>query len=616
MPQNRPSGRHRAPAKSAAKSAASRPAPKKAPADRGQPDGETDGIDRLRRSAERGDEQLSPIEVAAARLTGQPLPGRTTAATPPAPPTEPPSERPRRPAAPPPGGPPGTTPVVLPGPAPRSRTRRVLKWLAGGLAVVVLLTVVGGFVVYKHLEGNIVHLGISSEPKAVRPPNLTKAQNILLIGSDTRAFKGGAAFGTEVGGARSDTTILVHLSAGGKKAVLVSIPRDSYVQIPSCRITNGAGTATPGAGVSQPHMDKFNSAYSIGGPNCTIATVEALTHVRIDHFVEVNFQGFQRMVNALGGVNVCVRKPISDPIRYLNGHYIGSGLQMHAGVNRLVGKQALAFVRARYGIGDGSDIGRIKDQQLFISAVIRKATSAGLLVDIPRLYSFLDAATSSIRTDPGFSLTKLKALADRLHGLKPDKVILLTVPFVYDAPGVPSADIAWDPTRAPLLWAAIRDDQVLPGEVRTNPKPSASASPSAAPSADTLSVPPSAIHVTVLNGTGEAGFARRVAGELRGVGFDAGISYTRPGQFAQSVIRYGPTRADSARTLAAAVPGATLQEDPTLGSGLQLIAGANFTAVQAVHVAAPSLNPSASPSPSSSTALDLTNAASNVCAST
>jgi LCP family protein required for cell wall assembly len=474
----------------------------------------------------------------------------------------------------------------------RSRTRRILGRIALGLAVVLVVTLAGGVLVYKHLAGNITHQAIDRINGA--PPKLNKAQNILLIGSDTRAFAGGAAFGRDVGGARSDTTILVHLSAGGRKAVLVSIPRDSYVEIPKCRLSNGQ--------ISTPHMDKFNSAYALGGPSCTIATVESLTDIRIDHFVEVNFQGFQRMVNALGGVNICLSKDINDPVRLSGGHYIGSGLVLPAGPHTLKGKEALAFVRARYGVGDGSDIGRIKDQQLFISSVIRKATSAGLLFNPIALYNFLDAATKSIRTDPHFGLSQMKSLADRLHGLKPGTVTLLTVPFLFNAPGVPAADVGWDPAKAPALWRALRDDTGLPGEARPTPAPSSSA-------VSTLTVPPSAIHVRVLNGTGASGIAHRVAAQLASEGFIVSSGNAGASNYATSVVRYGSSREQSSQTVAAAVPGSVRQPDPSLGSSVELIIGANFSNVVPVTVA------QVTPAPSPSSSLDSITADQNLCAS-
>ena len=335
-----------------------------------------------------------------------------------------------------------------------------MSWIALGLGVILVITAAGGYLVYRHLSGNIPHQAISV-PGNRPAEGPGKSENVLLIGSDSRAFAGGAKFGAEVTGARSDTTILVHISADGKKAVLVSIPRDTYTEIPPCRL--------PGGKLSAPTKNRFNVAYNIGGPSCTIATVEHLTHLRIDHFVEVNFLGFQRMVDALGGVKVCLTKPIDDPVRInpATGHKIGSGLVVDAGTHTFHGKDALGFVRARYAVGDGSDLSRIKNQQVFISAVIRKATSNRLLFNPFKLYSFLDAATKSIRTDPGFGLRQLKKLAGELHGLKPGKVDLLTVPLsnpnaYVDIGGVPASVVFWDKQRAGRIWQALRTDSPLP----------------------------------------------------------------------------------------------------------------------------------------------------------
>jgi len=313
------------------------------------------------------------------------------------------------------------------------------------------------------------------------------------------------------------------------------------------------------------------------------------------------------MVNALGGVNICLTKPINDPIRFVNGHYQGSGLVLPAGTSELKGTQALAFVRARYGVGDGSDIGRIKDQQLFISSVIRKATSAGLLVDIPALYRFLDAATKSIRTDPKFGLSQLKSLADRLHGLKPGTVSLLTVPFLYDAPGVPTADIAWDPAKAPALWEALRRDQPLPGQARTTPTPS----PAGSRAGNGLTIPPSAINVQVLNGTGETGIAHRVAAELEAEGFHAipGDASTRG--VTTTIVHYGSDRNESSMTVAAAVKGSTRELDPSLrATTIELVIGSDFGGVVPVTVS-PVAHATATPSPTPS--LDITTAGQDLC---
>ena len=424
---------------------------------------------------------------------------------------------------------------------------------------------------------------------------------MLLIGSDSRAFAGGAHFGSQVTGARSDTTILVHISADGKKAVLVSIPRDTYTQIPPCHESGGR--------VSSPQWNKFNAAYSIGGPSCTIATVEHLTHLRVDHFVEVNFLGFQRMVDALGGVRVCLSHPINDPVRTnpATGGTVGSGLVVSAGDHTFHGKDALGFVRARYAVGDGSDLGRIKNQQVFISAVIRKATSTGLILKPWKLLKFLNAATKSIRTDPGFGLSQLKKLAGELHGLKAGKVALLTVPLsnanaYVPIGGVQASVVFWDKPRANALWHALRVDGPLPG---TAPKPQPSGSASPTPS---LVVPPSAIHVRVLNGTGQQGLAHKAAQDLAARGFVVdGVGDADSTGYEHSVVRYGQDREQSSETLAASVTNADRQLNAALSTTLELIVGSDYNGTQAVHV----VTPTATPTPTAS--LDVVTADRAVC---
>ena len=471
-----------------------------------------------------------------------------------------------------------------PDPHSRARLRRVLIWLSASLAVVLLIATVSGYLVYRHLNGNISHGKIViPDPRPSKVPG--DAQNILVMGSDTRDFKGGNKFGGEIAGARSDTTIVVHISADGEQATLVSIPRDTYARIPRCK--------TP-TGVSEPQWNKFNVAFTIGGPSCTIATVEHLTKLRIDHYVEVNFAGFKSMVDALGGVDVCISRPINDPIVKDANGYHGSGLVIGAGTHTLKGDQALAFVRARYGVGDGSDLGRIKNQQVFLSSMIRKATSTGLLLRPLSLYRFLNAATKSIETDEGFGLRQLKDLAGNLHGLKPGKVALLTVPLsnanaYVDIGGYQASVVFWDKQRARALWQALAQDKPLPG---TEPKPGPDGSASPTPR---LIVAPSAIRVRVLNGTGEPGLAARVAEELAARGFvidettDAGSE-----DYTQSIVRYGTEKRESSETLSASVPGSTRQQDAALGSTLELIVGSDYSGTVGVKLSSPTPTPSAS----------------------
>jgi LCP family protein required for cell wall assembly len=481
-------------------------------------------------------------------------------------------------------------PVDVPGaadppdPPAKPRLRRVLIWLSASLAVVLVISTVGGYLVYRHLNGNINHGKI--EIPGLRPTKVPgDAQNILVMGSDTRDFKGGNKFGGEIAGARSDTTIVVHISATGEHATLVSIPRDTYARIPRCK------TAT---GVSDPQWNKFNVAFTIGGPSCTIATVEHLTKLHIDHYVEVNFAGFRSMVDALGGVNVCITHAINDPVVQDANGYHGSGLVIDAGTHTLVGDQALAFVRARYGVGDGSDLGRIKNQQVFLSSMIRKATSKGLLFHPWALYKFLNAATKSIETDEGFGLRQLKDLAGHLHGLKPGKVSLLTVPLsnsnaYVDIGGFQASVVFWDKERARALWQALAQDKPLPG-TEPKPKPDGSASPT-----PRLIVAPSVIHVRVLNGTGEPGLAHRVAADLEARGFIVDeMTDADSTDYTESIVRYGTEKRESSETLSASVPGSTRQQDAALGSTLELIVGSDYSGTVEVTLSTPTPTPSAS----------------------
>jgi LCP family protein required for cell wall assembly len=480
-------------------------------------------------------------------------------------------------------------------PPHRSRKRRILKWTAISMASLLVLIVGGVVADYFYLSGKIKHDPTVVPSGAVRPTKAAsalKAQNFVLIGSDTRQGKSGKGTGgSNVQGARSDTTILMHISANNGGATLISIPRDSYVQIPSCVVG-------PNGQTSSPEMNKFNAAYSIGseydnkyGPSCTVHTIETLTGIHIDHFAVVDFAGFEHMVSALGGVKMCVAHRLYDPIIHDASGYHGSGLDLPAGKSvEINGTQALALMRARYALDGGGDLPRIKRQQEFIGAMIRKATSTSLLVNPFRLQSFLKAAASSLTTD-GFGLGTMHKLAGALHNVGAGGVRLLTVPNLTSAPGMPYGDVEWDPSKAPALWNAIKDDQPIPGT-----KPSASASPTPTPSGPTLSVAPSAITVNVLNGTGQSGIAHKVAAALAGKGFQIGTVGNAPSStYQQTQVNFGSTKVQSSQTVAASIPGAVRHKDPTAGSSITVIVGSNYTKV--VPVTITGATPSSTPSP-------------------
>ncbi len=355
----------------------------------------------------------------------------------------------------------------------RRRRRLTTKRLLIGLSVLALLVATGLVVAYKKLEGNINSVSIIGQlgdrPEAVKVSGPKEPMNVLVMGSDTRD-------GTKIGGdtpGLSDTTILLHLSGDRSRAYGVSLPRDAMVERPECTSKNGH-QKVPGG------LTQFNAAYAVGGPACTVKTVERLTDIRIDHYVVVNFVGFQQMVNALGGVRVCVPQEVNDTI----GH-----IHLPAGTYNVTGRQALDYVRVRHGLGaPNGDIGRMKRQQAFIAAMVEKAVSKGTLANPVRLYRFLDAATKSLTTDPGFAhLKELAVLGNQLKNIGLDNIQFITVP---NAPWPEDPNrLVWTP-EADQLWQRIRYDKPLgkfaataikpgkkPNASTEGPAPSGSATP-------------------------------------------------------------------------------------------------------------------------------------------
>lgn len=473
------------------------------------------------------------------------------------------------------------------------RAARVLSWIAVLASISVLAVAVTGYFLVGHYEGNITKLkGIlgtlpGQQPVAAAPNN---AQNFLIVGSDSRGnLKAGQGVqgsgATFVTGQRSDTVILAHLYGGNSdKVQLVSFPRDSIVDIPEF--------TDPTTGkVHNARQDRINSAFATGGPKLLIATVQQLAGVQIDHYLQVDFQGFQSMVDKLGGVDVCLSKPAVEH---------DSGINLTAGKHHISGAVALSFVRQRKGLANG-DIDRIKRQQQFIGAMVRKVLSAGTLANPFKLNGFLNVATASLQADENLDFGTMRSLALRMRNLGAGNVIFTTVHVsTIDGylPGLGSV-VLLDKTKNDELFSEIRQD-IAPG----TPAPKASAS--TAPAG--LIVPPSAIRVQVYNGSGINGLGRRAAGELGQLGFQVvGDPQTRGSGATGTIVSYGPTKADSARTLAAAIPGATLQSDPALGNVLQVVLGTSYTAAQAVTLSGTPTGTSsatASTPPKVSTALD------------
>ena len=290
------------------------------------------------------------------------------------------------------------------------------RWLAvSGAAVAITAGVVAGGSYWK-LESNLKTVDLAKEITHPRPPSTPgRPLNILLIGKDD---------------GRSDTAMVVQLNAAGDQARVVSIPRDTMVPRPQC------GNHPPA------RIAMFNSAFATGGAACTVATVEQMSGIRIDHFVQIDFNGFRDVIDRLGGIDITVPEPIDDE---------KSGLHVPAGPTKLDGTQALAFVRTRYSIGDGSDLNRIKNQQLFMRALSEKIANENWLASPQKTFSLADLMTRSIVTDEEIgSISKLADLAGKLTALKPESITYVTLPtetYPPDPnrvqPRQPDADALW-----------------------------------------------------------------------------------------------------------------------------------------------------------------------------
>jgi len=380
------------------------------------------------------------------------------------PPDEDPAEHPAEPAlieVDPPGPPPDTSgegdqaPPARPARKPRSarrrrRTKLILACGSASLALLLVAVTAGGYVLLKHFNANIQQDDLTGL-LGKQPVNLhPQAENIMVIGSDSRNGLS-KAFGSGLVTDQSDTLMIVHIPANRQWAEVMSIPRDSWVNIPSCKMGDGQW--------SSPTQFKINEAFAIGnlygnhtalGIACTIRTLEQDTGIYINHFVAVNFTGFESMVAALGGVEECNPTPINDPL---------SGLHLTAGYHLLTPTQALGYVRARYTLGDGSDLERIGRQQAFMSSLVSRVKSK--LLNPLAIYRFLDAATRSLTIDTQLGgITGLYDLGQSLRSLPSDKIAFFTLPNFPRGEVVPgdTANVLWTQPEDNAIFASFRDD--------------------------------------------------------------------------------------------------------------------------------------------------------------
>ncbi|WP_296648476.1 LCP family protein [Rhodoluna sp.] len=300
--------------------------------------------------------------------------------------------------------------------------------------------------------------------------------NMLLVGSDTRAGQG-EGYGNETS-VLADVIILLHVSADRKHATALSFPRDLLVPWPACPSTS----IPPGPGYLPQSLGQINATIANGGPGCTLLTVEALTGLKIPYLAMIDFKGVIEMSNAIGGVEVCVTKPIHDSYTYLN---------LAAGKHVLQGKDALKFLRTRHGVGDGSDLSRISNQQVFLTSLVRKVKSAGVLGNPIYLYSLASAAARNMKLSESLTnVNVMVAMAGALKNVELDKMTFLQVPSRGGLPAPYSGRVAPIYETANLIFEKLQKDEpivlaeanggqgaVIDPTSSPSPSPSVSASP-------------------------------------------------------------------------------------------------------------------------------------------
>ncbi|MFB7472328.1 LCP family protein [Kitasatospora sp. NPDC056184] len=463
------------------------------------------------------------------------------------------------------------------GKKPARNVKKIVGWTAVGALVLIAGT--GGAIYFK-LSGNIKTIdsdALSKErpPEATADANGNKPVNILLIGSDSRGGDNSDLGGGDSEGARSDTTILLHVYADHKNAIGVSIPRNTLVTIPPCKLPNGKWTK------EQKGKDVlFNAAFTVGGtadgnPACTQNTVEKLTGVRVDHTIVVDFQGFAAMTKAVGGVEVCLPKDIYA--KDLNEKLPTKGaLVLKKGPQKVEGQPALDYVRLRHGIGDGSDIGRMKRQQAFMSSMISTVKKKGL--EPTTLLPLADAATKSLRVDEGLgTVDKLMSFALSLKNIDLHDLKFVTPPWRYN-----EANLDLVKPDVDRLWEAIRADRTLDGKDATGQQPDAPATPEppATPEAPpTTTAPPArtapAVPVKVYNGTTVNGLGAKAGEALKAAQFTVGlVTQAKTTNKLTTTIEYGAGQKANAEKVAELFPGATLT--PISAAGLNVVLGKDY----------------------------------------
>ncbi|MFI5615849.1 LCP family protein [Streptomyces sp. NPDC051567] len=447
----------------------------------------------------------------------------------------------------PPGGRRGGRSRRAGGAGDTKRRRKALVVTGGALAFLLVGGSVGFYVYYEHLNGNLNVTDIGNAGSG----GFKKDQpvNILVIGTDKRSGAGNGGYGDPDSVGHADTTILFHVSKDRSNATALSIPRDLITDIPVCPTKQPDGSTKD---IAAEKGTRFNNSLGQSGrdPGCTMRTVKELTGIQVDHFMMVDFNAVKNLSTAVGGVPVCVEKPVDDK---------DSKLKLAAGDHRLSGEQALAFVRTRHAFGQKSDLDRIKTQQQFLSSMLREMKSKETLTSPKKFLSLAEAATKSLTVDAGLgSISKLTGLAGELKSMNLENITFTTLP-VRDNPNDPPnrpATVVVVPAQADPLLQMIREDVSLTEVERKEKAAQDAADSEARKKQDALlqgdRAPAADVRVDVYNGGGPPGAASTTLTWLqntKGVGKSGNLG-NAPAKTGTTRLEYAPNQAGQARALA------------------------------------------------------------------
>jgi len=444
----------------------------------------------------------------------------------------------------------------------RRKSRHVAAWVSAVLVCILTLALLGAYWKFRSVWSSINRVPVTDLGK--RPPKYNNALNLLVFASGTTAGLTRRQqlhwhVGRDSGDAVSETIMLVHVSPGRHQITVVNIPRDTVVPIYSCAARHGLSgqQAQPGG------VEQIDNTLSYGGPACLWKTVEQQTHIRLDHFIEMRYAGVVKVVDDIGGVNVCL--PFSV-------HNTQSGLRLRQGQHHINGVQFLEFWRTRENIGNGSDLQRIQRDDYLLARALEQTLRDGLLSSPARMYHVITDAAPQLTLDSGFSQSDLLHLGESLHGLSGKSVQFVQAPTV-PYPANPNW-VEWARPQDRKLFRAIAHDAKLP---------KTSAQPAGRPPAMlAASARPSQVTVVVRNGSGTAGKASQVAEGLTDLGFHVSQTGNALHYRTRTVVEYGAaSQRPKANAVASEIPGAKVKQVASLATGpILLILGSRDSSLK------------------------------------